>query len=216
MTLPSLIDHTVLHADCSSEQIRQLCDEALKHDFYAVCVPPYHVARAHKWLQETSVKVATVIGFPMGYSTTSAKIEEIKRAIDEGAVELDVVINLCALKSGNWNYVKNDISSMTTAAHIKGKAIKVILETGLLDGEEIDRLMEICTKEQPDFVKTSTGFNGQGAQPEIVRHLRKQLPPQIRVKASGGIRTREDALRMIEAGAQRIGASASVQIVRES
>jgi deoxyribose-phosphate aldolase len=216
MKLASYIDHTILKPDCTRADIQNLCEEAIKHQFAAVCIPPFFVQDAYQLLEEYAVKTSTVIGFPMGYSTTSAKVEEIKRAIDEGADEVDVVINICALKSGNWNYVQNDIDSMITAAHLKGKLIKVILETGLMQEEEIHRLCGICREVGPDFVKTSTGFNGAGATVPVVESLRHELEgTPIKVKASGGIRTPEDARAMIDAGAQRLGSSSGVRIVTE-
>lgn len=217
MNLASYIDHTILKPDTNTEDVRQLCEEAIAHGFAAVCVPPYFVKNAYQLLEDSTVKVATVIGFPMGYSATFAKVEEIKRAIDEGAHELDVVINLCAVKSQNWNYVQNDIASVTTAAHLKAKKIKVILETGLLTDEEIRRLAAICREVEPDFVKTSTGFSGGGASLRVVEMLREALSgTPIKIKASGGIRSAEDALAMIEAGAERLGSSSGVRIVSEA
>lgn len=214
MNLASYIDHTILKPDTNTEDIRHLCEEAIAHEFAAVCVPPYFVKNAYQLLEDSTVKVATVIGFPMGYSATFAKVEEIKRAIDEGAHELDVVINLCAVKSRNWNYVQNDIASMTTATHLKARKIKVILETGLLTEEEIRRMAAICREVEPDFVKTSTGFSGGGATLQVVEMLREELNgTPIKIKASGGIRTAEDARAMIEAGAERLGSSSGVRIV---
>lgn len=215
MTLEKFIDHTILKPDCTIDDVRKLCEEAVAYGFYAVCVPPYFVKNAKQFLEKSSVKLSTVVGFPMGYSTTSAKVEEIKKAVDEGVDELDVVINICAVKSGNWNYVQNDIDSMTTAVHIKGKQIKVILETGLMTEAEIRRLCQICQEVGPNFVKTSTGFNGGGATVPAVRLLRECLDSKIKIKASGGIRTREDAIAMVEAGADRIGTSSGVKIVAD-
>lgn len=213
MNLASYIDHTILKANCTLEDIQKCCSEAITHGFAAVCVPPYYVMEANKLLHKKPPKVVTVIGFPMGYSATPAKVEEIKKAIDEGADELDAVINLCALQSANWNYLSNDINSMITAAHLKGKVIKIILETGLLDEESILRLCEIVQESKPDFVKTSTGVNGEGATEEVIRLLRANLDPSIKIKASGGIRTKEDAIKLLEAGAVRIGTSAGVAIL---
>lgn len=218
MELASYIDHTMLRADSTLDDIRKICTEAHQFQFPVVCVPPFYVKNAKDILreenEESTVKVATVIGFPMGYSTTAAKVEEIKRAIDDGASEVDVVINICAVKSGLWNYVQNDIDSTATAAHLKGKKVKTILETGLLSEAELRKLLEICNEVKPDFVKTSTGFNGDGATMRVVQLLKAHLENPIKIKASGGIRTREDALRLIEAGAQRIGSSSSVMIVQ--
>jgi deoxyribose-phosphate aldolase len=218
MELASYIDHTMLRADSTLDNIRKICTEAHQFQFPVVCVPPFYVKNAKDILreenEESAVKVATVIGFPMGYSTTAAKVEEIKRAIDDGASEVDVVINICAVKSGLWNYVQNDIDSTATAAHLKGKKVKTILETGLLSEAELLKLLEICNEVKPDFVKTSTGFNGDGATVQVVQLLKAHLENPIKIKASGGIRTREDALRLIGAGAQRIGSSSSVMIVQ--
>lgn len=215
MELAAYIDHTVLRPDCTPAEIQRLCAEAQKYHFASVCVPPYFVSEARQFFaDDEQVKIATVIGFPMGYSTTAAKVEEIKRAIDDGVDELDVVINISAVRSGHWNFVQNDLDRMVTAAHLKNKAIKVILETGILSDEEIIRAADICRELRADFVKTSTGYNGEGATIRVVQLLHHHLQGSgIKIKASGGIRTREDAERLIGAGAQRLGCSASVMIV---
>lgn len=217
MDIAGYIDHTILRVDCTADEIRQLCDEAIAYQFAAVCVPPFFVQLAAQRLEKHSpkIKVATVVGFPMGYSSTPAKIEEIKRAIDDGADEVDAVINICALKGQNWSYVANDIDSMTTAARLKGKKIKLILETGLLDEVELEKLSELVLYSGPDFVKTSTGFNGAGAELGKVLFLKKLLGDKIAIKASGGIRSREDALAFIEAGATRLGTSAALNLIKE-
>lgn len=218
MTISSYIDHTILKPDCTVSDVRKLCQEAVTHQFVAVCIPPYFIQSAVQILRELGgkTKIATVIGFPMGYSSTPAKIEEIKRAIDDGADEVDAVVNICAIKNSHWNYVANDIDSMTTAAHIKGKRIKIILETGLLNEEEIERLAEILLKSKPDFAKTSTGFNGTGAELEKVLFLQKLLQNKVAIKASGGIRSLEMASAFIEAGASRIGTSSGISIIQEA
>lgn len=213
MDLAQLIDHTVLLPDCSSEDIEALCEEAHKHRFAAVCVPPYFVRDVVRKLEDSPVRVATVIGFPMGYACTPAKVEEVKRAIEEGVDEVDVVINICAVKNAHWAYVKNDIESMTMATHARGKVIKVIFEVGLLEEEEINQLCEICNQLGVNFVKTSTGLNG-GATVEAVSILREQLNDNIKIKASGGIRNRESAEALIEAGAARLGTSAGTEIIK--
>jgi deoxyribose-phosphate aldolase len=179
-------------------------------------VPPFFVQTAAQLLEDhfPKVKVATVVGFPMGYSSTPAKIEEIKRAFDDGADEVDAVINLCAVKGKNWSYVANDIDSMTTAARLKGKRIKLILETGLLNEEEIEKLSEYILHSEPDFVKTSTGFHGTGAELGKVLFLRKLLDDKIAIKASGGIKTKEDAIGFIEAGATRLGTSSGLELIK--
>lgn len=215
MDIASYIDHTTLKADCTLEDVKIKCKEAIDFQFKAVCIPPYYVKNAVDLLEKSKVKVATVVGFPMGYSATPAKVEEIKRAIDNGAEEIDVVANICAIKEGQWNYVKNDIESMTMAVHLKGKLIKVILETALLSATEIEKLCHICAEIKVDFVKTSTGFNGGGATVQVVSFMKSLLPKEIKIKASGGIRTKEDAIRLIEAGASRLGSSSGVSIVQE-
>lgn len=213
IAIAQYIDHTILNADCRPEDIERICAEARTHQFKAVCIPPYYVRKATQELKGSTTKVATVVGFPMGYSPTASKVEEIKRAIDEGVDEVDVVVNLCAIKEKNWSFVQNDINSMTTAVHLKGKRIKVILETALLDKEEILKLCDICNQTKPDFVKTSTGKNGGGATLEVVQLLREQLDPVIQLKASGGIRTKEDARAFIAAGANRLGTSSGVALI---
>ena len=215
MNLASVIDHTILRVDCRLDEIKKLCTEAGTFGFASVCVPPYFVKEAARILEDSRVKVSTVIGFPMGYSTTPAKVEEIKRAINDGAGEIDVVINICAVKEGNWYYVKSDLESMTLAAHLKGKVIKVIFETSILSTEEVRKLCTICKELGVDYVKTSTGMNGGGATPEIVELLRAELPKSIKIKASGGIRTAEQAKALLAAGANRLGTSGGVAIIQE-
>ena len=208
------IDHTTLKIDTKKSEIKKLCSEAEANNFYAVCVPPYFVRNASMLLKDCDVKIATVIGFPLGYSATPSKAAEIQKAIDDGADELDVVINVSAVKSGDWSYVQNDIKTVALATQMKGKVIKVILETGLLNITEIKKLCEICTEVGVNYVKTSTGFNGEGATVEVVEYLRANLPSSIKIKASGGIRSTKKAMEMIEAGADRLGTSSSMEIVK--
>lgn len=215
MNIVNYIDHTNLNPLATSNDILQLCEEALEWGFKAVCIPPYHVMKANEKLSETKVKIATVVGFPFGYSTIAPKVEEIRRAIDEGANELDVVINLAAVKEGRWNFVQNEIDILTTSCQLHDRIVKVIIETGVLSDDELKRLCEICATVGVNFVKTSTGFNGKGASPEIVALMRSYLPPQIAIKASGGIRTLIDAEEMIKAGATRIGTSAALSMVKK-
>ena len=215
MKLHSVIDHTLLKADCTLADIERLCSEARDQQFAAVCVPPYFVAKAAGLLEDTPVKVATVIGFPLGYAPTVAKVAEIQRAIEEGADEFDVVINLAALKSKDWNHVRSDLDRMVTACHLRSKHIKVIIESGLLSREEIVQVCEILNDLKPEFAKTSTGFNGTGAEIEAVQLMRKHLNADIQIKASGGIRTAEATKAFIEAGATRIGTSSGLVIVAE-
>jgi len=215
MEIAHLIDHTILKADCHIDDVKRTCEEAVEHGFAAVCVPPFYVKDAGSHLVDSGVKIATVVGFPFGYEPSASKVETIKRAIEEGASELDVVINLCALKNGNWNYISNELESLTMACHMRGKIVKVIIETGLLNEEEVLKVCEICAKLEVDFVKTSTGFNGQGATLEAVQLLRANLPKSIKVKASGGIRERVFAEQLIEAGADRIGTSSGVRLIKD-
>lgn len=212
--LAPYFDHTILKPDTTLAQIEALCRESLEQGFASVCVPPFFVKKAAQLLRDSRTRVSTVVGFPMGYSTTAAKVEEIKRAIDEGAHEVDVVVNVCAIKSCDWNFVRNDIERMIAATHLKGKVIKIILETGLLEDREIVALSEICNELKPDYVKTSTGFNGAGASVEVVERLRSLMHKKIRIKASGGIRDRDFAEALVAAGADRLGSSSSIQIVK--
>jgi len=213
MNLASYIDHTLLRPDSTDEEITRLCEEAVKFGFYSVCIPPYFVRKCKKLLAGSAVKICTVIGFPYGYSYTPAKVEEARRAMDEGVHEIDMVINLIALQHGDLNYLRNELTSVCTMVQLKGGIIKVILETGLLTAEQIETGCKLCADLNVDYVKTSTGVNGPGANEEVIRQLRKLLPRNIRIKASGGIKNREQAEKLIAAGADRIGSSASVQIV---
>lgn len=214
--IATMIDHTYLRADCSTADIKVLCNEALQYGFKTVCIPPYYIFQAKKILGDSRVKICSVIGFPMGYSTTGAKVEEIKRACNDGVDELDVVINIAAVKNSDWNTVRNDIESTTMISHLRGKKMKLIIEMGLLEEDEIIKICEIATKLGVDFVKTSTGFNNTITTPEDISFLKSVLPPSIKVKASGGIRTKTDALAMLQAGADRIGTSSGVRIISMS
>lgn len=211
--LAAKIDHTLLKPDATAAQIDRLCKEAVQYGFAAVCVPPYYVSRAAKNLPSKSVKVATVIGFPLGYQFSEVKLQEIDMAARLGAAEMDMVVNIAAVKNGEWELVDTEIRVAAALTHQHKGILKVIFETAILTPDEIISLCRICANAQVDFVKTSTGFTGGGATPEIVQLMRQSLPNSIKVKASGGIRTRQDALAMINAGADRLGCSASVQIV---
>lgn len=210
--MKELIDHTYLAADCTGADVDRVCQEAIEHGFYAVCVPPYFVSRAHKLLAGKEVKLATVIAFPYGYQETAVKVQEIRRAMDEGADELDVVINLSAVKSGDWAYVKSDIESVATTARLKGKVSKLIIEAGDLTDAELHRVCNLCNEIKPSFVKTSTGTR-TGATVEQVTKLRNNLDAEIRIKASGGIRDKAFAEQLIEAGADRLGTSSGVALL---
>lgn len=213
MDIKKYIEHTVLKADTSKEDVEQLCKEAIDNNFFGVCVPPYFIKIAKTALKDSKVQIVTVVGFPLGYSTTPAKVEEAKKALDEGANEIDMVINIAALKEKDYAYVANDINSIATLVHMKNATIKVIIETALLTQEEKITALEICEACKVDFVKTSTGFSHSGAQIEDIELMRKKLNTKIRIKASGGIKTKKQALDLIQAGADRIGASSSIDLV---
>ncbi|AIF69292.1 deoxyribose-phosphate aldolase [Palaeococcus pacificus DY20341] len=209
------IDHTNLRAYATKEDIIKLCEEAKKYGFYAVCVNPYRVKLAKEQLEGSDVKVATVIGFPLGATPTEVKVFEAKKALEDGAEELDMVLNIGALKDGNYEYVKNDIAEIVKVAHERGALVKVIIETCYLTDEEKEIACKLAMEAGADFVKTSTGFGSGGATIEDVKLMRKVVGDKLGVKASGGIRTYEQAKAMIEAGATRIGTSSGIKIVEE-
>lgn len=207
-----LIDHTLLKPDATAEAIKKICEEAKVHSFASVCVNPAWVKLCHTMLQDTDVKVCTVIGFPLGATTTETKAFETKNAIENGATEIDMVINIGALKDQADAVVEEDIRAVVEAA--KNQALtKVIIETSLLSDEEKVRACELAVKAGADYVKTSTGFSGGGATVEDISLMRKTVGPDIGVKASGGVRTTEDAEKMVAAGATRIGASSGIAII---
>ncbi len=211
--LAKYIDHTLLKPDTTAEEIDVLCDEALEYGFASVCINPTWVKRSAEHLRGSSVRVCTVIGFPLGANTPEIKAMEARRALRDGAREIDMVINIGALKSGMHDLVRTDIEKVVDAAHESGAICKVILETALLTDEEKVIASALSKAARADFVKTSTGFGGGGATVYDVALMRETVGPDMGVKASGGVRTLEDAEDMIAAGATRIGASAGVQIV---
>ena len=212
MSIASMIDHTLLKQDATGEQIDRLCAEAAEYHFASVCVNPYYVVRCVKNLKGTGVKVCTVVGFPLGATTMETKVFETLQTVASGAEEIDMVINVCALKSGHIRGVEQEIQAM--AAAVEGKAIlKVIIETCLLTDEEKVLACQIAKRCGADFVKTSTGFSTGGATVEDVALMRRTVGPEMGVKASGGIRDYAKAKAMIDAGASRIGASAGIAIV---
>lgn len=207
-----MIDHTALKPDTSKEEIVTLCIEAKRYNFASVCVNPTWVELAAELLKDTGVDICTVIGFPLGANTPKTKAFETKDTIDKGATEVDMVINIAALKDGDYNLVERDIRAVVEAA--TGKALtKVIIETCLLTDEEKERVCRLAVQAGADFVKTSTGFSTGGATVEDISLMRKIVGPTIGVKASGGVRSKEDAKAMIAAGATRIGASTGISIV---
>ncbi|HEY4652596.1 MAG TPA: deoxyribose-phosphate aldolase [Pontibacter sp.] len=211
--LASYIDHTQLKPDATEAQIKQLCDEAREYNFAAVCIAPYYVAFATEQLKGTAVRVATVVGFPLGYQHHKVKFLETHQAIADGATEIDVVLNIAAFKSGKYSEVENELSELAKFCHLKDAELKVIIETALLTDDEIVKACELCANAGVDYVKTSTGFASAGATVAHVALMRRVLPAPIKIKAAGGIRTFEDARALIEAGADRLGCSASIQIV---
>ncbi|ASW43067.1 deoxyribose-phosphate aldolase [Clostridium isatidis] len=209
--LAKMIDHTLLKADATTEAIEKLCKEALEYNFASVCVNPANVSKASSILKGSDVKVCTVIGFPLGATTPEVKAFETEDAIRNGAQEVDMVINIGKLKDKDFDFVKKDIEAVVNAA--KGKALtKVIIETCLLTDEEKATACKLAKEAGADFVKTSTGFSTGGATKEDIKLMRETVGPELGVKASGGVRTREDALVMIENGATRIGASSGIAI----
>ena len=214
MKLNQYIDHTLLKPEATLSQIEKLCAEAKENQFAAVCVNSFYVKKCVALLQGSGVKVCTVVGFPLGASTMETKRFEAMKAVAEGAREIDMVMNISAVKSGDWQYVQDDMSSLAQVCHQQGAILKVILETCLLTDEEKKRACEIAVRANVDFVKTSTGFSTGGATVDDVKLMRSVVGPKIGVKASGGIRDAETAMKMIEAGATRLGCSAGVEIVK--
>jgi len=213
MPLNKYIDHTILKPTCLVADIEKLCAEAKQYDFAAVCVPPNFVKLAKEKLEGSTVQVATVIGFPFGYSATEAKIAEIILAMVDGADELDVVANIAAIKNGDWSAIADEINHIMPIIRSKNKVVKIIIESGVLTDDEIIKCCDIYGIAGIDYLKTSTGYAEKGASVEAVKLFRKHLPDQVQIKASGGIRDYATAKLMIDAGASRIGCSAGVAIV---
>lgn len=209
------IEHTLLKPDTSGADIEQLCREAIQYGFVAVCVPPYYVAYAAEILAESGIELATVVGFPFGYQHVMSKFEEIENAMAAGANHLDTVINIAAVKNNDWDTVETEMETLTRLVHAEQKVIKCIFETGLLNEIETDLLCKIANACGVDYVKTSTGIQSPGANVEVVRTLRSLLLPSVKIKASGGIRTRQFALELMDAGASRIGTSSGIAIMEE-
>lgn len=211
MGINRMIDHTLLKAESSQDQIKQLCQEAKAHDFFSVCVQPTWISLCKEKLAGSGVKIATVIGFPLGANTTETKVFEAKDAIEKGADEIDMVINIGALKSGQDQLVEDEIRVIKEA--IGDHILKVIIETCLLTEDEKIRACQLTLKAGGDYVKTSTGFSTGGAKLEDVKLMKDQVKDQAKVKASGGIRDFATAQKMVEAGADRLGVSAGIAIV---
>lgn len=207
-----LIDHTLLKQDATVNQIEKLCEEARKFDFMSVCVQPSYVAESKKFLADSNVKVCTVIGFPLGMNTTATKVFETEDALSNGADEIDMVINVGALKDRHNDYVRDEIAAIKKATG--SKVLKVIIETCLLTDEEIQRASQLCVDAGADFVKTSTGFSTGGATVEAVALIKSVVGDKAEIKAAGGVRNIDDLNAMVEAGATRIGTSGGVKLMQ--
>lgn len=211
MNIASYIEHTNLSPTLTDSDIDLLVGDAKQYGFFGVCVPPFWVKRAQREIADSKIALVTVAGFPLGYNMTETKLDEIKHAIDNGADEIDLVLNISAFKSG-LPWTKIEIAKCSKLAHDYHKILKVIIETAYLSNEEIVELCKMCADAGVDFVKTSTGFAPSGAQVEHIKLMRQSLPKDVRIKASGGIKTFEQAKLLIEAGADRLGTSSSVSI----
>src|SRR4051794_11258350 len=214
MKLNQYIDHTILKPTTLIGEVEKLCSEAKEYAFAAVCVPPPFVKIAKALLVGSNVKVSTVIGFPFGYSAVEAKLAEILLAIVDGADELDVVVNILAIKNNDWQYISNEINHIVPVIKSKQKVVKIIIESGVLSGDELLKCCELYGAAGIDYLKTSTGYAEQGATLEAVTTMRKNLPSHVQIKASGGIRDYAFAKQLLDAGATRLGCSASVAIVQ--
>lgn len=213
MNYNKMIDHTVLKADTPLETIKRICDEAMEYGFASVCINPCHVAYCADYLKDSDVNVCTVIGFPLGANTSAVKAFETKDAIANGADEIDMVMNIGALKDKNYDLVRDDVKAVVEA--VNGTLVKVILETCLLTEDEIKKACELCVEAKADYVKTSTGFSTRGATIEDVRIMKEAVHGKAKVKAAGGVRTPEDMVKIVAAGADRIGTSAGCSLVKK-
>lgn len=213
MNYNKMIDHTVLKADTPLETVKRICDEAMEYGFASVCINPCHVAYCADYLKDSDVNVCTVIGFPLGANTSEVKAFETKDAIANGADEIDMVMNIGALKDKNYDLVRDDVKAVVEAAN--GTLVKVILETCLLTEDEIKKACELCVEAKADYVKTSTGFSTRGATIEDVRIMKEAVHGKAKVKAAGGVRTPEDMVKIVAAGADRIGTSAGCSLVKK-
>lgn len=213
MNYNKMIDHTVLKADIPLETVKRICDEAMEYGFASVCINPCHVAYCADYLKDSDVNVCTVIGFPLGANTSAVKAFETKNAIANGADEIDMVMNIGALKDKNYDLVRDDVKAVVEAAN--GTLVKVILETCLLTEDEIKKACELCVEAKADYVKTSTGFSTRGATIEDVRIMKEAVHGKAKVKAAGGVRTPEDMVKIVAAGADRIGTSAGCSLVKK-
>ena len=212
--LAKFLEHTILKPDTTLQDATRVCEEAIRFGFGAVCIPPTFVKDARRTLGDRSkVRLVTVVGFPMGYATISAKSEEIKRALEDGADDIDAVINISAVKSALWNNVSRDIDGLALATQTRGGTLRLILECALLSKDELRKVCEIAAEAGVPWLKTGTGFHGFDATAEMVRALRHMAGSKVKIKAAGGIRTAKIAQTLLEAGADRLGTSASINII---
>ena len=216
MDIASYIDHTVLKPTTLVADVEKVCAQAIQYQFAAVCVPPLFVKKAAALLTGTAIKTATVIGFPFGYSAVEAKVAETILAIIDGADELDVVINISAIKNNDWQFLASEINAILPILRKRATLIKIIIESGILTNEEIIKCCDLYGAAGVDFMKTSTGYAEKGATVEAVQLMRKHLADKIQIKASGGIKTYTFAKQLIDAGATRLGCSSSVEILTEA
>ncbi len=216
MNIAHYIDHTILKPSTLIADVEKLCEEAKEYQFAAVCVPPLFVKKAKAFCANSDVRIATVIGFPFGYSAVEAKLAEILLAIVDGADELDIVINIAALKNNDWQYLANELNSLLPVIRKHNKVVKIIIESGILAYDEIIKCCDLYGIAGVDFLKTSTGYAEQGATVHAVKLMRAHLADAIKIKASGGIKTYSFAKELIQAGAERLGCSASIKIIEES
>lgn len=214
--LAKYLDHTMLKPDATAAMIDQTVDEAIKYQTASVCINPYWVKRVHQKLAGTGINTCTVIGFPLGATSTASKVFEVRQAIEDGADELDMVINIGELKAKHDDTVMADIRAVADEVHSHQRVLKVIIETALLNEEEKQRACKLTVAGQADFVKTSTGFSTSGAQVTDVELMKQTVGDQIKIKAAGGIHSYDEAMAMIDAGADRLGVSASVKILQEA
>jgi len=214
MNIASFIDHTILKPATALADIEKVCEEAAHYGFAAVCLPPYYVKDAKQIMENSSVNIATVVGFPFGYSHYTSKIAETAQALNDGADEIDMVMNLAAFKSNDMAYLENEVKEISNLTMSANAVLKVIIESGILSEEEIIKCCDLYQHFPVQFLKTSTGYAEKGATLEAVKIIRKHLPEHIQIKASGGIKTYSFAKELIEAGATRLGCSAGVAIVK--
>jgi len=211
--LASYLDQTLLKVETTQPMVEALCTKSVQFEMAGVCIPPFYTGTAQKILKTTATKLVTVVGFPFGYENITSKAEATKKVLQDGADEVDMVMNIGAFLNENYAHVADEIESVLTLCHMSSKALKVIIETCLLSESQLIKACEICAEKEVDFVKTSTGFNGLGATVENIKLMRQILPNSIKIKASGGIKDYDTVMKMIDAGADRIGTSSGFQIL---